>query len=161
MTALARVRWDFVRATARDLTREYSAPPIPILEIAEQNGVEVVFADFGKHASSTAGFCDFEERQIVVNDNDNFGRKMFTIAHELGHWVLHKDFFHRNPELYAVLPRMQSPKKNAFETEANLFAAESLVPTHLLQPVKTAGAAQLADIFGVSREMMENRLKNV
>jgi len=161
MTGLAAPRWNFVRAKARELTREYSSPPIPILEIAEQNGVEVVFADFGKHASSIAGFCDFGERQIVVNDFDNFGRKMFTIAHEFGHWMLHKEFFDRDPELYAVLPRMQAPKKNAFETEANLFAAESLVPTHLLQPVKNAGAAQLADIFGVSREMMENRLKNV
>lgn len=158
---LEKVRWDFVRQRADEFARPYSAPPIPVLEIAENNGVEVVFSDFGKHSDMVSGLCDFEARKIYVNDNESFGRKMFTIAHELGHWVLHRQWFESDPDLYGVLPRVGAPDKNAFETEANVFAAEILVPKHLLFPVKMAGVAQLADIFNVSRKMMENRLKNV
>ncbi|PWB81528.1 MAG: hypothetical protein C3F11_14950 [Methylocystaceae bacterium] len=154
-------RWDYARRRADELTRDYSSPPIPVLEIAEQNGVNVVFSDFGKHRDTVAGFCDFEEARIYVNESDGFGRKMFTIAHEFGHWLLHREFFERDAKEYAVLPRFQKPRANPFEQEANCFAAEILAPKHLLLPVKYAGVAQLADIFGVSREMMENRLKNV
>jgi Zn-dependent peptidase ImmA (M78 family) len=96
-----------------------------------------------------------------VNDGDVFGRKMFTIAHEFGHWMLHRPYFEADKKAYAVLPRFQNPKANTFEREANCFAAELLVPKKLLLPVRTAGVAKLADLFGVSREMMENRLKNV
>lgn len=158
---LTYARWDLARKTADNLAADYSSPPIPVVEIAEQNGVDVVFAEFGAHSDAVAGFCDFEDKQIVVNDADSFGRKMFTIAHELGHWVLHRGFFEREPGKYAVLPRFQKPEKNPFEQEANCFAAELLVPRHLLLPVKHAGVATLAEIFGVSREMMEFRLKNV
>ena len=66
------------------------------------------------------------------------------------------------PERYSVLPRFQRPdKSDPFEQEANCFAANLLVPKRLLAPVKHASPAQLASIFAVSREMMENRLKNV
>jgi Zn-dependent peptidase ImmA (M78 family) len=155
------VRWDFARETANKLTEKYSSPPIPVVEIAEGNGIAVHFSDFGKHSANIAGFCDFEEPAIYVNNSDSFGRKMFTIAHELGHWMLHRDFFEANPKEYAVLPRFQKAVKNIFEREANCFAAELLVPKGLLLPIKDAGVARLADLFGVSREAMENRLKNV
>lgn len=161
MDPLQKVRWDVVRQCAEDFARPYSAPPIPVLEIAQDNGIDVVFSDFGRHRDIVSGLCDFEARKIYVNDLEGFGRKMFTIAHEFGHWVLHRQWFESDPDLYAVLPRIGASEKNAFETEANLFAAEILVPKHLLAPVKGAGAARLAEIFNVSRTMMENRLKNV
>lgn len=47
------------------------------------------------------------------------------------------------------------------EKEANKFAACLLVPERLLAPVKGASVAALARSFGVSRTMMEFRLKNV
>lgn len=158
--ALKEARWSIVKRRARELTKNYSSPPIPVFEIAEQFGVDVIFTDFGSNSDVVAGFCDFKEKQIVVNDDLKFGRKMFTIAHELGHWILHKEFFESDPESYTVFPRFQNPKKNPFEQEANCFAAQLLVPVHLLTPVKTAGVSRLADIFCVSREMMEFRLKN-
>lgn len=158
---LKHARWDYVRRQATRFASGYSAPPIPILDIAEQNGVDVVFSDFGRHNNAVAGFCDFAEAKIYVNDQEFLPRKMFTIAHEFGHWILHREFFEQHPEKYAVLPRLQKPANNAFEQEANCFAAELLVPKHLVVPVKGFGVARLADIFGVSREMMEHRLKNV
>ncbi|MDR3524890.1 MAG: ImmA/IrrE family metallo-endopeptidase [Acetobacteraceae bacterium] len=149
------------KRTAAELSEPYSTPPIPLFEIAAEQGASIIFADFGQHSSVVAGFCDFENAKIYVNNDDIWPRKMFTAAHELGHWVLHRRLFEEDPQKYAVLPRHQVGKVNSLEQEANAFAAELLVPRKLLEPVKHAGAVQLASIFGVSRQMMEIRLKNV
>lgn len=156
-------RWDLAKQTAYNLTANFSSPPIPVLELAESSGVDVVFSDMGVYRSTVAGFCDFGAKKIYVNSADPINRKTFTIAHELGHWILHKSFFEAYPDDYPVLPRFQNPysSQNPYELEANTFAANLLVPPRLLQPVKHAPAAYLANVFAVSRQMMENRLKNV
>ncbi|WP_162236097.1 ImmA/IrrE family metallo-endopeptidase [Devosia sp. Leaf64] len=157
----ARPRYKLAQARADALTVRYSTPPIPVLEIAEQTGVNVVFSDFGKHSDTVAGFCDFEARRLYVNAKDIRTRQLFTMAHELGHWVMHREVFLRDPSRYPVLPRFQSVEaSNIFEREANCFAANLLVPKRLLDPVRNSPVSTLAEVFGVSRAMMENRLKN-
>jgi Zn-dependent peptidase ImmA (M78 family) len=159
---LAAPRWAQVEKTANKLTSIYSVPPIPALEIAEMSGVDVVFADFGKANEQVAGFCDFAAAKLYVNANDITTRQTFTIAHELGHWILHKRYFDAHPEEYDILPRFQTVERSdAFEKEANLFAASLLVPKRLLKPVEHAPVSSLADAFAVSRTMMEYRLKYV
>jgi Zn-dependent peptidase ImmA (M78 family) len=159
---LRRPRWDFARAQADKLSDPYSVPPVPVLEIAERSGVDVILDPFDRFSEVVAGFCDFASRRLYVNSNDPISRQTFTIAHELGHWVLHRDYFLERPESYPVLPRFQKTvTNNPFEQEANCFAANLLVPRRLLLPVRGAPVSELASIFSVSREMMENRLKNV
>lgn len=148
------------RAKATELVDGISSPSIPVTEIAESNGVNVVFADMGKFAEKVAGFIDFGSRRIYVNMADRPQRQRFTIAHELGHWLLHRGSFEADPKLYPVLPRFQSVDwSNAFEQEANAFAAELLVPERLLKQVSGAPTVALANVFDVSRAMIENRLK--
>ena len=161
-TTLAQPRWDLAKREAEALSAPYSAPPIPVLEIAESHGVDVMFADFGEAGEKVAGFCDFQNARLYVNAMDRLSRQTFTIAHELGHWILHRPFFEKKPDLYQILPRFQRVgRSDPFEQEANCFAANLLVPSRLLSPVRGANVAQLASIFAVSREMMENRLKSV
>ena len=158
----SRPRWGHAEKKANELSAPYSSPPIPVLDIAEDNGVNVVFADFGKNSESVSGLCDFPNARIYVNEDDIPERQAFTMAHELGHWLLHRDVFLKQPELYPVLPRFSSPdQSNILEKEANKFAATLLVPARLLKPVKDAPVSTLASIFGVSRTMMEFQLKNV
>ena len=159
--SLITARYSLAKKKAEELTAVYSSPPIPVLEIAQSNGVNVVFSNFGKHSDAVSAFCDFHGKRIFINERDAMTRKMFTMAHELGHWILHREFFENDPSGYAVLPRYSKPESNPFEQEANAFAAELLAPSRLVSPVKGAGATTLARIFGVSREMMEIRLKNV
>lgn len=162
MNAILRPRWHLAESKANELTKNISAPPIPVYEIAESSGVNVVFVDFGAHAESVSGLCDFEAARIYVNKDDSTQRQTFTMAHELGHWLLHKELFLDDPDSYPVLPRFANPdSKNPLEKEANKFAACLLVPSRLLRPVREAPPATLAKIFGVSRLMMEYRLKNV
>lgn len=141
---------------------QISSPPIPVYEIAESNGVNVVFVDFGDHAESVSGLCDFSAARIYVNKDDSPERQAFTMAHELGHWVLHREDFLANPDSYPVLPRFNHPNRSdPMEKEANKFAACLLVPKRMLSPVRSAPAAALAKSFAVSRTMMEFRLKDV
>lgn len=162
MTVLSRPRWAKAVATADELTKDISSPPIPVYEIAERNGVNVVFADFGLHAEKVSGLCDFKAARIYVNKDDSTERQSFTIGHELGHWLLHREFFLKHPEDYPIFPRFSDPNRNdPMEKEANKFAACLLVPERLLAPVKNAPTTALARSFGVSRTMMEFRLKDV
>lgn len=97
-----------------------------------------------------------------MNKADRPQRQRFTVAHELGHWILHRKAFEQNPDAYPVLPRFQAVERsNAFEQEANAFASEILVPKYLLEPVFKAPVSMLADIFDVSKTMMEIRLQYV
>lgn len=122
----------------------------------------MVLASFESGGEKVAGFCDFHAGRLYVNAGDQINRQTFTIAHELGHWILHRQYFEQHPERYRILPRFQRTEgTDPFEQEANCFAANLLVPKRLLLPVKHASVAALASIFAVSREMMENRLKNV
>jgi len=100
--------------------------------------------------------------RLYVNPKDSTERQAFTMAHELGHWLLHRNVFLENPDLYPVLPRFHQPDKtDPLEKEANKFAACLLVPRNLVMPIKDAPVSVLAEIFGVSRTMMEFRLRDV
>lgn len=154
-------RWTIATQAAEKLTATYVRPPIPVHRIAEESGVDVVFADFGKHAETVAGFCDFKQAKLFVNREDRPDRQSFTIAHELGHWILHRDLFLCNPDLYPILRRSADPNRSdPLEKEANKFAANLLVPEHLLEPIKSAPITMLAKAFGVSPTMMGFRVRN-
>lgn len=157
----ATARWGQAKAAADNLTAKYQKPPIPVHRIAEEQGVNVVFADFGKHSATVSGFCDFKNAQLFVNRQDRPGRQVFTIAHELGHWILHRELFLADPSRYPVLPRFSAPDRNdVLEKEANHFAANLLVPDRLLDPIRHAPVAALARAFGVTPTMMEFRVRN-
>lgn len=159
MNATARPNRSGARKEARKLVEMFSSPSIPVVEVAERNGVNVVFSDMGKFAEAVAGLLDFNAKRIYVNKADPPSRQRFTIAHELGHWILHKEAFRFDPDAYPVLPRFQHVEEsNAFEQEANAFASELLVPEHLLKQVRDAPVTVLASVFDVSRTMMEFRL---
>ena len=158
---LSAPRWALAKQEADRLTSHINVPPVPVLEIAEISGVDVVFIDFEDLREQVAGFCDFEQRRIYVNADDATNRQTFTMAHELGHWVLHRQYYISHPDAYPVLPRFGSPDNSPpMEKEANHFAAHLLVPDRLLMPVIDIPVTRLTQIFLVSKLMMEYRVKN-
>ncbi len=152
-----------IQKKAENYIKYLTYPPIPIKDIVEENGVDVVFVRFEKNGNKVAGFTKFDEAKIYVNAEDPLNRQIFTIAHEFGHWVLHRELFEQEPGKYNVLLRTpQGLNNNPIEKEANAFAANILVPQHLLKPIKeVASIGKLADIFCVSRETIIHRLKYV
>lgn len=108
--------------------------------------------------------------RIVVNARDSEPRKRFTIAHELGHYLLHRDLIGNGTDdnrAYRSVAGSQfynSKLTQAHETEANRFAAGLLMPADLVRSTfaKHGGKIDaIASDFGVSRSAMVYRLKNL
>lgn len=155
-------RANFAKAEreARQLLNEFGIdqPPINPVDLAEGLGVKVSFVEFGDEARNVSGFYDAEEDAIYVNKHEHPFRQTFTVAHELGHRILHKEWAHSND--YKVLLRDQdAPSGDAFEQEANCFAGHLLVPRHMLahyQDMSTV--AELSRLFCVSVPVIRIRL---
>lgn len=96
------------------------------------------------------------------------GRYRFTCAHELAHYILHKELFLHNNDIAALdKVTLSSKSNNAIEKQANMLATCILMP---MPQVKKAiyeqrsvnekdTIARLSDIFKVSKQAMEIRLR--
>lgn len=106
---------------------------------------------------------------IRVNRNEARERQRFTIAHELAHFLLHKDVIDRSPDGITdnVLYRSGAPEQ--IEYEANRLAADLVMPMDLIEQklkddfggvVTEATIESLAASFQVSKAAMEIRLSS-
>ncbi len=90
-------------------------------------------------------------------------RRRFTIAHEIGHFVLHPELAHPEP----ARPERSDQVTEAGrveDREADAFAAELLMPEHLVrQAAREHGADvdRLADRFDVSRSAIRSQLQRL
>lgn len=149
-----------VKRKARELLEEFGVehPPINPVSIAREQGLEVKFVSFSGDFSQVSGFYDPAEEAIYVNKNESPLRQTFTIAHELGHALLHKEW--SDSDDYKVFWR--DPERNnddPHEKEANVFAANLLVPRVLLdQYYRRLSESDLSKLFAVSVPAIKNRL---
>ena len=137
-------------------------PPILPDEIARAYGLNVVTADFGEKYKAVSGFLDIKKEMIFVNKKEPVNRQTFTVAHELGHWFLHKDIIQKDESKYSVFMRSPLAQEGLdyLEKEANCFAANLLVPREFLDKYKNiADESDLAIMFMVSEEVVRFRLK--
>lgn len=150
------------RAKAANLITKFgiARPPVNPEKIAEDLGIRVVFAQFEPEVSKeVSGFFDFDSNTIFVNEDIPTSRKTFTIAHELGHALMHREYV--ASEGYQVLPRSNNHvDKPHEEVEADVFAACLLVPKPMLKEYRAvADAYELADMFAVSPEVVVHQMK--
>ncbi len=137
----------------------FDEPPIDPIRIANDMGINVRFARFSdKFNNNVSGFFDADENTIFVNSEEFPLRQTFTVGHELGHNVLHRDW--ARSKNYRVLLRDDTEQqKDSIEREANVFAAHLLVPRSLLiRYHKIASIKELSDLFMVSAPVIKNRL---
>lgn len=100
------------------------------------------------------------------NDERLWYRLKFSIAHELGHMFLHKDFFCRqnikNEEEWINFMSSLQLKYSFLENHANWFAGMLLVPADklrkLLLTTKKPSLAELTRYFEVSTQVISRRL---
>lgn len=110
-------------------------------------------------SSSETGVIEVRgKRDFTINLSPySSGRRdRFTIAHELGHYVLHS----RIGEIPLVIGREGSDR---VEWEANWFAAALLMPAREFTRLVTAGrsAASIAEHFDVSETAVEVRRRSL
>jgi hypothetical protein len=122
---------------------------------------------------SLSGLLLPAKRRIWVNATEaqrSAGRRAFTIAHEIGHWRMHRDL--SDDDAYARFCRSQDVGATAralkqtalLEREANRFAAALLMPEALVRrEVRDRGlnVVALARSFGVSGQAMQIRLETL
>ena len=166
---------------AQQLLAEYDkdyglgeVPPIPVadiaeslllLDIVEEDEVRSV-PDAPTDAGPLSGLLTTADRTIWIDRREAVRspeRKRFTIAHEIGHWILHA----RRGELPAFQKacapgdiREEGASTNP-EREANEFANELVMPKQLisrLAPECGFNLALLAERFEVSVRALEIRL---
>ncbi len=147
-----------------------TTPKNSILEIVTSLGVDVFLVDFDQKfpqiKKNLSGMIEYPKRtekaKIFLNSKDTPERRSFTLAHELGHFLLHKPDVQGRFRLdYQIYIDDQQSKE---ETEANYFAASLLVlKERLLAIMKEINIfnnmSQVADYFGVSELVIRNRLE--
>jgi Zn-dependent peptidase ImmA (M78 family) len=132
--------------------------PINLAKILEHYQLTLEQAKFQQY--SVGGAFDREKKTIYLAVDESPIRQAFTIAHELGHLILHKkkqDLFFRHQ-----VKEFNGDSKED-EREANWFAASLLMPKEMV--VKTWNEYKsielLAQYFGVSRQAAFWRVKNL
>jgi Zn-dependent peptidase ImmA (M78 family) len=130
------VRRRKIRDLVETLLRQNSVsePPVPVWEIARTSGVRLAVESL---EGDLSGFLyrDGSQKIIGVNTLNASVRQNFTVAHELGHLLLHdQERLHLDRAFSTIRlrDRVSSQGVDDAEKEANLFAAELLMPKEFL-----------------------------
>ena len=150
--------------------------PIDLERVLEAAGIRAEAADLGEDVSGLLSIHN-GKGVIAYSEDQSIQRQRFTIAHELGHFLLHKsngedtvfldkDFIvkYRSNKAYTETEMRQ-------EQEANTFAASLLMPKELIFNELSKPEIQklsenvlierLAQTFEVSIPAMTFRLSNL
>lgn len=135
--------------------------PIPdMITLMERNGI--ILSEFSTESSKIDAFSQYGEirnipyRCVVIGTEKNsFVRRQFSLAHELGHIILHEKF--------EDLSSMDREEFRQRESEANDFAANFLLPREafledlLIQPNRLSRYIDLKRKWRVSISCMVRR----
>lgn len=125
-----RKAWDLTAGPIVHLVRNLEARGIVVTRIPAVDAATIDAFSSALHGRPT----------IALTDKGNPMRRRFSVAHELGHLLLHPD---------------PAPGSPAHERQANAFAAEFLMPAQevrplLPTPVDVRALKEVADGYGVS-----------
>ena len=137
-------------------------PVVDVAKIASGLGISIKEIDMPKGHEDVAGFYEKESKTIYIEKKDPPQRKLFSIAHELGHIFLGHQ--HATVLYRIVRPDQKYPKE---ESAANSFAAHLLMPNYMLQyymdrfDLTKSDYGKLANIFGVPVSSMRHALERL
>ncbi len=149
------------------------ARPLPIDRLIFAEGIDLVRRPFDdSHDVSGFYLKDGDRRIIGVNSNHPPVRQRFTMAHELGHALLHpQEGLHLDQAfMLRFRDEASSTGVDPDEVAANRFAAELLMPLDevLARVTKEpfdinddAAVKAMAKVFGVSSQAMTIRLTSL
>jgi Zn-dependent peptidase ImmA (M78 family) len=179
-----RVRRKYIRAVVEQLLTRHAvrSAPVPVEQLGRALGVEIRLAPTEEPLSGFLLREDQAHRAIIgVNQAQHRHRQRFTIAHELGHFLLHAGqdlYVDGHAESGLKMSRRDeaaSAGTNVEEIEANAFAAELLMPATFLQADLAEAIPrdrldeegldrlldQLAATYEVSKQALTYRLVNL
>mgnify|MGYP003386090899 FL=1 len=103
--------------------------PLPIERIIAQYGIRVVYdSEMDDTLSGYIEYAQPNQWTIGVNQYHSTRRQRFTLAHELGHYILHREQIMRQGRLEDSI-LLRDGDSTDIEVQANHFAGQLLVPT--------------------------------
>ena len=161
-----------IELKATQILRDHNLLEIPVdpLKVATALGIKVLNAVFSESDKSGVIVKRAGKLSILLNTNESPARKRFTIAHEIGHGLLHmagddNEFIDSNDNFRSIEP--QEPESwgdiRVKEWEANVFASALLMNEELLRKEfkELSDPAILAWKFQVSQNAMIVRLSQL
>jgi Zn-dependent peptidase ImmA (M78 family) len=134
--------------------------PVPVERLANMLGYKSYnFVPHNPNTSAISGAVEHETFRIYVNRMDTLSRQLFTVAHERGHIVLHKEQGNKIDYRSSLLSS-NSPA----EIEANSFAAMLLMPEKEFKEkwkLHNKDLSLVSSYFGVSPSAAEVRAKKL
>ena len=161
---------------AADLLKQHKVItlPVPVDRIARALGIQLRYSPLDNELSGMI-YIRNEVPIVGVNSLHHPNRQRFTLAHECGHFLLHKEMIAKEVHVDKAFPMLMRDSVstmgiNKIEMEANLFAAVLLMPIELILEAlgselsdidEEAAVNALARRFKVSQSAMRFRLGNV
>lgn len=146
------------------VARYQQRPPVDLNAISNELGIRVIITSLGTNIAGQlmrdpvrGGRSGFS---IWINSSDHANRQRFTHAHELAHFILHKDLI-ENGIVDDTMYR--SSLSSYYEVQANKMAADILMPIRLVKiwRQRQPNVGTLAEVFKVSQEAMRIRLESI
>ena len=157
---MSQVRNQFVRQMARKVLADskIKAPPVDLLRILTAHGIGYEEVDDFPDTVDALFIEDGAKVYAAVNARQHLHRQRFSLAHELGHYFLHRDGMPEDAVTIDSPPtgedEIGAPTKSPAEIEADLFAGELLVPLEMLKAHVSKGIPELSKIFVVSEQVI-------
>lgn len=136
-----------IRSRAREILNEYNmlSLPVPVDKLAKKMGIIVRYEPLEGELSGMA-FVKGDAKVVAVNSFHHPNRQRFTIAHEIGHHVLHAEKLKEGIHVDKMVMRrdvLAATGTDDFEIQANVFGSELLMPRDHI--VALAGTLDLDD----------------
>lgn len=158
--------WQKIRAQDREIIeRHLTQVPVRLGELATALGVDVKISSLplnisGQISRTPSGY------EIKINRHESRQRQRFTLAHELAHFLIHRDTIDRLGGTLKDNVLYRSGASENIEYEANRLAAQIVMPEAALRQeqakygnqISEAVVDLLAERFGVSKAAMEIRM---
>lgn len=166
---MAAREWSKLDAKHRVIVERHMAEiPVKLGAMAHELGLLVKLSTMKPGESGMIAKVD-DNYMIRINRHETRERQRYTLAHEIAHFLLHRDVIDQSVAgiVDNVLYRSGAPEK--MEYEANRLAADLVMPKTLVATkVKSLGALvseevidHMANTFQVSKVAMEIRLSTI
>lgn len=133
--------------------------PVDVVKIANEIGIDIFETELKKEISGAIRYdSDNKSFTILLNKKNSSKRKRFTIAHELGHYFLHKNILQSDEIHIDILYKKNT--NDYEEKKVDYFAGALLMNEMLLRKMykQTDSITELSEIFDVSDSAMTVRL---
>jgi Zn-dependent peptidase ImmA (M78 family) len=157
------------KSEMRIVARHLAKAPVDLQAIFRDLGID--YEEIGMFDASGSISRTGDGFTVTVNASESENRRRFTAAHELAHYLLHRDLMGDGQKMNRHIDTLYGGKhqsgdvlfRREHEIQANRIAAQILMPKALVTERFTDNpdAGTLAKDFGVSKAAMEIRLKTL